>query len=79
MTGKNGIIYPTNTAKIELYPAAEAEMKSVAHVEIAPDQQEHDVTLKAIFSGLHRIEVSDQHIGTNVLFPADLPMTIVSS
>jgi hypothetical protein len=80
LKGKAGIIYLTSgPAKIELYPAGEAEMKSVAHAEIAPDRQEHAVELKTTFTGLHRIEISDHAAGTSVELAAPAPFTIVSS
>jgi len=77
---KAGVIYTTRgPAKIELYPAAEAEMKSVAHAEIAPDKEEHEVELKTTFSGLHRIEISDETAGTSVALSTHAPLTIISS
>jgi hypothetical protein len=80
LTGKAGIIYPgRGTAKLELYPAAEAESKSVAHAEIEPDKANHATELKTTFTGLHRIEVSDAAQGTLITWPDGMPMTIVSS
>lgn len=80
LTGTAGIIYPTRgNAKVDLYPLAEAESKSVAHFEIPPDKAEHAIELKTAFSGLHRIEVSDGAQGTLIAWPDDMPMTVVSS
>jgi hypothetical protein len=80
LTGKAGIIYPVRgTAKVELYPAAEAESKSVARAEIEPDKAVHAIELKTSFVGLHRIEVSDATQGTQITWPDGMPMTIVSS
>jgi hypothetical protein len=67
------------TAKLELYPAAEAEAKSVAHAKIEPDKADHAIELKTTFSGLHRIEVTDSTQGTLISWQDGLPMTIVSS
>lgn len=80
LTGSAGIIYANRgTAKVELYPLAEAELKSVQHVEIPPDKQKHAFTLETNFPGLHRIEVSDSAQGTLIEWPDGMPMTIVSS
>lgn len=80
LTGTAGIIYPgRGTAKMEFYPLAEPELKSVAHLEIDPDRQPHDLMLVTKFSGLHRIEVSDATQGTLITWPDGTPMTIVSS
>ena len=80
LTGKAGIIYPSRgTAKIELYPLAEAESKSVAHAEIEPDKADHSLEMKTAFPGLHRIEVSDGAQGTLIAWPDGMPMTVVSS
>lgn len=80
LSGTAGIIYPTRgTAKVELYPLAEAELKSVAHLEIEPDKQPHELKLETKFPGLHRIEVSDGAQGTLITWPDSVPMTIVSS
>ncbi len=55
-----GWIYQNRgSAKLELYAAADAEMKSNAQAEIAPDKKDHLVQLATIFTGLHRIEVTD--------------------
>jgi len=80
LTGKAGIIYPTRgTAKVDLYPLAEAELKAVAHLEIEPDKADHALEMKTKFPGLHRIEVSDGAQGTLITWPDGMPMTIISS
>lgn len=80
LTGTAGIIYGNRgTAKLELYPLAEAESKSVAHFEIEPDKQKHDLKLETKFPGLHRLEVSDSGQGTLITWPDGMPMTVVSS
>ncbi|HYF34002.1 MAG TPA: DUF4838 domain-containing protein [Prosthecobacter sp.] len=80
LKAKAGVIYRNQgAAKVALYPAEEAEMKSVAQVEVAPDKKDHEVELMTKFRGLHRIEVSDGRAGTTVSWPPGMPMTIVSS
>ncbi len=54
----SGIIYQTNgPTKVDLYPAAEAEGKSVAHAEVPPDRTAQTVELHSTFQGLHRVEI----------------------
>lgn len=78
--GTAGIIYPDRgTAKVELYPLAEAEMKSLAHAQIEPDKKRRELKLPTRFSGLHRIEVSDSSQGTLVEWSDGTPMTMMSS
>ena len=80
LTGTAGLIYPgRGPAKLELYPLAEAELKSVAHFVIAPDKNEHALEMKTRFPGLHRIEVSDSAQGTLITWKDGMPMTLVSS
>jgi len=80
LSGTAGIIYGNRgTAKIEFYPLAEAELKSVAHLEIEPDKLPHELKLETKFPGLHRIEVSDATQGTLIEWPDGMPMTVVSS
>jgi hypothetical protein len=76
-----GIIYQTNgPAKIDLYPAAEAEGKSVSHVEVAPTREEKAVELKSTFTGLHRIEITGGGAARTEWDSANpIPMTIESS
>ncbi len=66
-------------AKMELYPAAEAEMKSVAQAEIAPDKEDHAVEFSSPFTGLHRIAVTDQGAGSRFTGPEGTPLTLCSS
>jgi hypothetical protein len=80
LSGTAGIIYPSRgNAKVEFYPLAEAELKSVAHLEIEPDKQAHELKLETKFPGLHRIEVTDSTQGTLITWPDGTPMTVVSS
>lgn len=74
-----GIIYQTQgPAKLDLYPIAEAEGKSVAHIEVPPTRAAKPVELKSAFTGLHRLEI----IGggaAQTTWPDGLAMTIESS
>ncbi|GEP43630.1 DUF4838 domain-containing protein [Brevifollis gellanilyticus] len=80
LTGTAGVIYPNRgPAKMELYPLAEAELKSVAHLEIDPDKKPHELKMGTKFPGLHRIEVTDSTQGTSITWQDGMPMTIVSS
>lgn len=80
LTGRAGMIYPDRgTAKVALYPLAEAELKSVAFFEIPPDKADHAIELPTKFPGLHRIEVSDATQGTLITWPDGTPMTLISS
>ncbi len=80
LTATAGLIYANRgPARIALYPLAEAEGKVVAEAEVAPDKAAHDLLLETRFTGLHRIEVSDGTQGTLIDWPADTPMTIISS
>lgn len=76
-----GIIYQTSgSATLDLYPAAEAESKSVAHAEVAPTRSVQPVELKTTFAGLHRIEiVGGGAAQTTWDDGAAVPMTIESS
>jgi hypothetical protein len=78
LQGKAGIVYTNiGPAKIDLYPIAEPEMKSVMHVELAPDKQDYEVTLHTAFTGLHRIEIADQTSGTALTWPDGMPSTVL--
>jgi hypothetical protein len=80
ITGQAGLIYANRgPAKLELFPLAEPELKSVAHFEIAPDKAGHALELPTNFPGLHRLEVSDGTQGTLINWAPGLSMTIVSS
>jgi hypothetical protein len=80
LKAKAGLIYNTRGATtLDFYPAAEPEMKSVAHVELAPDKQEHDVELRTAFTGLHRVTIADQTAGTAVTWNDDTPVTVIST
>jgi len=77
-TGGN-IYRDRGEAKFELFPAAEAEMKSVALAEVAPDKTAHDVRLETSFPGMHRVTVSDGSAGTSITWPQGVPMVFESS
>ena len=78
--GRTGLIYTNlGPAKLELFPLAEPELKSVAHFEIAPDKAEHALEFHTNLPGLHRLEVSDGTQGTLINWAPGLSMTIVSS
>jgi hypothetical protein len=80
LKGKGGIIYNSRgPAKLDLFPIAEPEGKSVAHAEITPDKTEQALSVKTTFTGLHRIEVTDSGAGTLVTWGEGVPMTLVSS
>jgi len=74
-----GIIYQTSgPAKYDLYPAGEAEGKSVAHIEVLPTRTAQPIELSSTFTGLHRIEIVGG--GTAQTTWADgVPMTVESS
>jgi hypothetical protein len=79
LTVKGGVIYQSRgDVQIDLYPAAETQGKSVCHVTVAPDKQEHTVVLQDALPGLNRIDVSDKAAGTSVSWPDGTPMTIQS-
>ncbi len=77
-TGGN-IYRDRGEAKFELFPAAEAEMKSVALAEVAPDKTAHDVRLETSFPGMHRVTISDGSAGTSITWPQGTPMVFESS
>jgi hypothetical protein len=75
-----GLVYGNKgKALIQLFPAAEAEGKSVAEIEVTPDKQDQSVELKTTFAGLHRIVVSDHAAGTRVTWKDGMPITVCSS
>jgi hypothetical protein len=74
-----GLVYQNKgDAVFSLYPAEEAEGKSVAEGKVVPDSAEREVILKTTYKGLHRIEVSDHSAGTRTSWPDGMPMTLVS-
>ncbi len=80
LTAQAGRIYQDRgPASIELRAADEPEQPPLASAEVPPDQQEHNLILKATKSGLHTITVSDGGAGTTLQWAADQPMTLVSS
>jgi hypothetical protein len=74
-----GIIYQTSgPAKLDLYPAAEAEGKSVAHAEVPPTRTEQEVVLRSAFTGLHRLEITGGG-AAQTTWGEGVPMTVESS
>lgn len=80
LKAKAGLVYGNRgDARLTLYPAAEAEGKAVAEASVAPDKEEHDISLTTKFTGLHRLTVSDASAGTALTWPEGLPITVKSS
>jgi hypothetical protein len=80
LKGKGGIVYNSRgPAKVDFFPTLEPEGKSVSHAEVAPDKEEHPLSLKTTFTGLHRIEVTDSGAGTHLTWADGVPMTFISS
>lgn len=80
IVGRAGLVYTDRgKAKLELFPAAEPELKSTARLEIAPDGKDHALEISSGFAGLHRLEVNDGAQGTRLEWGPGIPMTIISS
>jgi hypothetical protein len=80
LQARAGIVYGNRgPARLALYPAAEVEGKAVAEASIAPDRQDHDISLTTTFTGLHHLTVSDATAGTALTWPDGLPVTLKSS
>jgi transposase len=80
ISAQAGLVYANRgTAKLALYPLAEAEGKSVAYAEAPPDKTVHELRLETKFTGLHRLEVSDSSQGTLITWPEGTPVSLVSS
>lgn len=78
-TVKGGVIYTNRgVTRLDLYPLLEAEGKSVAHTEVEPDRNEHEVELATTFTGLHRIEINAGG-GATATWQENTPMTVESS
>lgn len=76
---KAGLIYGRlGDAKFSLFPRDEPQAKSVANVAVAPDKQKRDVSLRSPIRGLQRLHLSDGGDGTEVIWPANTPLTIRS-
>ena len=74
-----GTVYANRgAARVELFPAAEAEGKSVAHAEVPPTRSAQPVELKSTFNGLHRLEISGGG-GAQTTWADGLPFTVESS
>ena len=54
-----GLVYQNHgSARVDLFPVAEVEGKSVAHAEVPPTREDVPVEMSTAFTGLHRIEVT---------------------
>jgi hypothetical protein len=74
-----GLVYTTQgLTRLDLFPLAEVEGKSVAHAEVSPTRTTESVELKTTFTGLHRLEILAGG-GANVTWPESVPMTVESS
>lgn len=74
-----GTVYrDRGVTKLELYPLAEAEGKSVAPAEVAPTRTPEMVILTSNFTGLHRLEILAGG-GAQTTWSDGVPMTIESS
>ncbi len=74
-----GIIYTNRgSTRLDIYPAAETEGKSVAHVEVEPLRMPRQVELSTNLAGLQRIEILAGG-GAKVTWQLEVPMTIESS
>ena len=74
-----GLVYANRgVTRLDLYPLAEAEAKSVAHAEAPPTQSPMPVALPTSFAGLHRLEILAGG-GANATWDMGVPMTVESS
>lgn len=79
LTVTAGTVYTNHgVTRLDLYPAAEPESKSVAHAEVPPTREPTDVSLATTFPGLHRLEILAGG-GAAATWPEGTPMTIESS
>lgn len=75
-----GLIYNNQgDARLELYPAGEAEGRAVAQAQVAPDKRPTRVALSTQHAGLQRVTLADRRAGTRVEWPEGLPLTLESS
>jgi len=66
--------------KVNLFSPQEVTLDPVAHDEsVPPDGEQHTVTLKSPYAGLHTLMVADGSDMTNLELPAGLPVTVSSS
>lgn len=74
-----GTVYTNRgVTKLDLYPAAEAEGRSIAHAEVPPTREATSIELKSSFAGLQRLEVLAGG-GARTDWSENVPMTIESS
>lgn len=80
LTVTAGIIYQTSgPAKVDLYPAAEVEGKSVDHLEVPPTREAQQLSIKTSHAGLHRIEIAGGGAAQTTWADGAFPMTVESS
>jgi hypothetical protein len=66
--------------KFSLYSPQEVTLEAVDHDDsVPPDGEQRHVALTSPYSGLHRLEWNDSQDMTQVIQPADLPMTVCST
>jgi len=74
-----GLIYGRlGDAKFSLFPRDELQGNAVAKIDIPPDKQQRDVSLRSTIRGLQRLHLSDGGDGTAITWPAGTPLTIRS-
>jgi hypothetical protein len=79
LTASAGLVYQDRgSAKIDLYPAAEAEAKSVSHAEIPPTRAPVAFTLRTGLAGRQRVEAVGGG-AVRIDWPEGRPVTIESS
>ncbi len=80
LTANGGLIYPNRgDVRFELFPQNEAEGKSVAKAEVAPDKAAHEVVLPTEYDGMQRLVIIDGSGGTNIKWPEGQPLVFESS
>jgi hypothetical protein len=77
LTLKPGLIYKDRgNVQLSLFADADESTQALAtNNTTPPDGQDHTVTLKSTFSGLHRLVINDGNDRTQVTFPPDLKYT----
>ncbi|HQL65699.1 MAG TPA: hypothetical protein PLS78_07570 [bacterium] len=75
-----GLIYKDRgDIKVFLYPDEQEFSTYVDNASIPPDGNEHEITLKTKYQGLHWIEVSDGSAGTRTSWVDKMPVTIFTA
>ncbi len=79
LTVRGGRIYKDRgEVKITLHRASASDATPLASATAAPDGQERSIELPAPEPGLYRVTLSDGGAGTEVAWPEDQPMTVLS-